>query len=268
MRRVLGSTCLLLLTAIASTVSAQDASERARQAFAEGRAHEDEGRPALAAQRYLEAYELMREAGSEDAPLVLWNAGEQLSHVPGREQEAIDTIRRFLHESTALADEASQVRDWRSRALARLDELEARVPVSQGAEGLSTPETDEPHRPPEEDGGESLSPIGPIVMGAGGALLVPGLIIAIVGLVQNQEHINDCPDRVECADMMPAAADVEATRNLGLAGDVLWIAGASVAVVGLVLTLTLTESSGDGGAEAELRGVPGGGIASLRVRVQ
>ena len=116
-----------------------------------------------------------------------------------------------------------------------------------------------------EDGG--ISPIGPILLAVGGLPLVTGLIVAAVGLSQNQALIDRCPERVGCNEAM--RSDVEATRNLGLAGDVLWIAGASVALVGFILTLTLEEGDDDeSSAELELRGTPGGGMVALRWRVQ
>lgn len=267
-----GLSAVFVLASAGVHAQDDDATERARQLLAEAQAHYEGGRRALAAESYMQLYETLRGAGSERAPIALWNAGEALADVAGREQDAIATLRRFLDESTTLTEDPD-VRDWRSEAVSLIDELEARVPhETQTADALGEPSEaaadERPQETPSEEDSTSISPIGPVVLGVGGALLVPGLIIAAVGLVENQGHIDDCPARVDCTPTMPSPADVAATRDLGLVGDVLWIAGAGVAIVGLVLTLTLKESAEDEEASAalEVRGAPGGGVAALQVR--
>lgn len=260
MRNVaLAFACALL---VPSAASAQGDRARLEVALQEAEAHEQGGRPALAAERYLEAYDLMRRAQMRNAPLVLWNAGHQLAQVPGREREAIDVIRRFLSESTPLADEMAQVRDWRSRALSELDELEARAtPSSELAEPTGETES-------ETSSGGGISPIGPIVMGIGGAALIPGLIVVGVAFAQDQDLRSRCPTQVGCDPAIPDD-DVESTRNLGIAGDVTWIAGAAVALTGLVLTLVLEETDDDEpGTAFQLQGAPGGAVATLQWRLQ
>jgi len=273
--RVPCSTGLLIALLLPAAAHAQEPNqeqlrEQARQAFQQAQVHEQNERYALAAEGFLQAHTLMEQAGRPDAPIILWNAGAALAHVPGREQDAIDLIARFLSETTHLADDGDQqraqrVRSWRSDAVSRLEELRARLAEhdDEPSEQQEEPASEETHEPEQR-----MSPLGPGVLGVGAATLATGLVLAVVGLVQNQDHINRCPERVACPEDL--RGDVESTRTLGLVGDVLWIAGTVVAIAGLVLTLTLEEGGGDEGehAELELRGIPGGGLVALRGRLQ
>jgi len=257
--------CVLALAEPTNALAQEDATERARRILAESQAHHEAGREALAAEGYLQLYEALREIGRAGAPVALWNAGNALAEVPGRERDAIATLRRFLDESTILTDDP-QIRTWRSTAVGLIAELEARAP--QSGQDLGEPDgsgAEEPTPPPTSQG-SSVSPVGPVLLGVGGATLIPGLILAAVGLIQNQDLINRCPERVGCDDTV--ISDAEATRTLGIAGDVLWIVGASVAIAGLVLTLTLEDDADGERVEAQLEGVHGGGVASLRGRFQ
>jgi hypothetical protein len=266
------SLLLLLLLAVGfpGAARAQEptdaARDEARRLLAEAEAHEDAGRHALAAERYLDMYDVMRGAGMERAPIALFSAGRTLAQVPGREAEARDTLRRFMSESTTLTEDP-QVRDWRSGAASLIDELEARTAAAQEGDGTS-PELGEPgvrSGPAEGSGAGQISPVGPVVLGLGGAVLIPGLIIIGVAYSQDQNLIARCPARVECDAAM--RSEVPDTRSLGLVGDVLWIAGAGVAILGLVLTFVLEEGGGEQ-AEVRLQGTPGGGLVSLRWRYQ
>jgi len=219
--------CLLLLAP--ALAHAQSARERAQQAIEEAQAHAEGGRHALSAQRYMDGYELMREAGMRNAPLVLWNAGDQLSQIPGREQEAIDTIRRFLEESATLADEAAQVRDWRSTALSLLDELEARVSPDESDE--------EPDRAPAERE-EHLSPIGPIVLGAGIAVLGVGGVFGALALV-NEGRLTDMCGGDICLDTDEHRSLHSEMLTFANVSDGLLIGGGLVAITGLVLLFAL-----------------------------
>ena len=101
------------------------------------------------------------------------------------------------------------------------------------------------------------------LLGAGGAILISGLITIGVAYGQDQNLISRCPDRIGCDETM--RAEVAATRNLGLAGDVLWLAGAGIVLLGLVLTFTLEEGESEH-TEVQVRGVRGGAIASIQGR--
>lgn len=233
-----GPLCLLLLTT--SLVHAQSARDRARVAIEQAQTHADEGRHALAAQRYLDAYEFLGEAGIANAPLVLWNAGDQLSMIPGREQEAIDTLRRFLEESSALADEAAQVRDWRSNALSLLDDLEARVSPAE-------PEPESPdaaEQAPERS--EHLSPIGPVMLGVGIAVLGVGGIFGALALVDEARLSDMCGGDV-CTDTEEHRSLHGEMLTFANVSDALLISGGLVAIAGLVLLFALDPETSEGG---------------------
>ncbi len=235
-----GSLCLALVGS-ASAAEAQSARDRAEQAIEEANAHAEEGRHALAAERYLDGYDLMREAGMPNAPLVLWMAGDQLSQLPGRERDAIETLRRFLHESTTLADEAAQVRDWRSSALSRLDELEARV----------SPEESETAAPTEQgpQRREHLSPIGPIVLGIGIGALGVGGVFGALALVHESSLSEMCGGDV-CLDSEENRSLHSEMLAFSGVSDGFLIGGGLVAVTGLVLLFALDPDTEEVAPEA------------------
>lgn len=264
--RWLPALCALAVTWSTSAAAQTEAEAEARRILQEAQAHDAEGRPAMAAQRYLELYDVMRGAELPRAPIALFSAGLALSQLPGREREAIDTLQRFLDESTTLTDDA-EVRDWRSEAVTLIDELEARAAPAEeeveGPEESDTPaEAAEPVEPADEGGG-GISPIGPVLLGVGGAAVVAGIIMGAVAFSQGQDLLDRCPTEMDCPGDL--RDDEDTARTLAIAGDVTWIGGAIVAATGLVLTLVLT-GDGDGGERAELRfeSTPGGGVAALR----
>ena len=92
------------------------------------------------------------------------------------------------------------------------------------------------------DGGSTVSPVGPTLLGVGGAALVAGLILGVVTLDQNSQLDARCPDGV-CPDT-PELRDRESEMlTLSAVADALWIGGAVVAALGLVLTLVLEEEA-------------------------
>ncbi len=105
-----------------------------------------------------------------------------------------------------------------------------------------------------------MSPIGPIVMAAGGALLIAGFSIGGVALAQDGDFAARCPDRSACDASLQA--DYDGARALATAGDALWIAGALTAAAGLVLTFVLTDTADS--PSASLRCGPVGCAASVR----
>ncbi|MBX3275812.1 MAG: hypothetical protein KF729_36480 [Sandaracinaceae bacterium] len=259
------TSCLLLVAAWPAV--AQDARERARRAVVEAEAHADHGRHALAAQRYLEAYDFMREAGMPRAPLVLWNAGELLSHVPGREQDAVDLIRRFLSESSTLADEAAQVRDTRSSAMSLLDELEARAgpppPASPTAETpaahLSTPGAPPPAT---AAGGPAWTPPFAL-LGVGLALGAAAAGLGIAVTLRDDELSAMCTDG-RCPSSAQALADE--VGHLALGADLVLAAGGLVTAAAVVWAIvaasqppsearpTVSAGCGVSGCTIDLRG--------------
>lgn len=216
----------LLTLSYPGAAAAQDApspaAREARRAFEEGRDHHNDRRYLLAAEAFERAYRLMREAGLPNAGLILFNLGTSFDEIPGRERDARDAYARYLEEAEPTDEESAQ---RIALVQARIRELDLRI----GAAPAS--------------GEGSISPIGPIVLGGGGALLLASAIAAGVLAAENDAFLAMCDEGVCPAS---ARASAEAVRDVAIATDVLWITGAVVAATGLVLTLLLRE----GGNEA------------------
>jgi hypothetical protein len=227
------------------------AREEAGRLLTEAEAHTEAGRPALAARSYLAMYEVMRSGGLPRAPIALYSAGRALAQVPGREQEARETLQRFLDESTTLTEDP-QVRDWRSNALEQITELNARI-------GSQRPPGDDTgaRAPQPSAGGGGVSPVGPVLLGIGGASLVAGVIIFAVAVAENDALVAMCPGGV-CPTS--ARSRAEGVESLGLAADITLIGGAVVAATGLALTLLLRDAPGQDSPVAVGCGVTGCGV--------
>lgn len=179
----------------------------------------------------------MSEVNHPRAPVALWSAANALNELPGREEEAIDLLRRFLDESTALTDD-ERIRDWRSMAVTMIDELEAR-------RGPRAMETEAEAVPPElnvdidaqHDEG-SISPVGPIVLGIGAASVLAGIITGSVALEEGDSLRAECGGSTCPSSEQDRIAQVTALSNTT---DGLLFGGAAVAAAGLVLTLVLRE---------------------------
>ncbi|MCC6877729.1 MAG: hypothetical protein IT378_25695 [Sandaracinaceae bacterium] len=110
--------------------------------------------------------------------------------------------------------------------------------------------------------GSSVSPIGPLMLGAGGAVLVAGVLVGAIALAEDGALGAACPSRLDCApELMSRSATMTA---LAATADVLLTVGAAAAITGLVLTLTLTEGGGDVPATAYC--TPDGCGAAVRGR--
>ncbi|MGE0789742.1 MAG: hypothetical protein AB7S26_28980 [Sandaracinaceae bacterium] len=220
---------------VPAIASAQDDAtrERARALVAEAQAHEDGGRWVLAAQTYQQLYDLMSQAGLPRASVALWTSGSDLARVPGREREASDTLRRFLAESSALASDP-EIAGYRAEAPRLIAELEARVGPSD-ANSLSDPQETPASSEPET----RISPIGPVILGVGGAGLIAGLIVGAVSLSLDAQFRADCENLAMCPTRL--RPEYDEMRAYSTAADVLMVASGIVAAGGLLLTLLLTE---------------------------
>ncbi|MGE0786593.1 MAG: hypothetical protein AB7S26_13055 [Sandaracinaceae bacterium] len=225
----------ILISIVPAVASAQDndTRERARALVAEAQAHEDGQRWALAAQTYQQLYQLMSQAGLPRASVALWTAGSNLARVPGREREASDALQRFLAESAALASDP-EIAGYRAEAPRLIAELEARV-------GPGAPRGDLPA--PALHTETRMSPVGPVVLGVGAAAVVVGIIVGAFGVFQDDDLTGMCPTRLDCSPDL--ATRYSQAQTLAGVGDGLWIGGAVVAAVGLVLTLVLTEDDSE-----------------------
>ncbi|RZO64912.1 MAG: hypothetical protein EVA89_03360 [Sandaracinaceae bacterium] len=206
--------------------SESPASRDARQAFEEGRAHFDDRRYLLAAEAFERAYASMREAGLSNAWMILFNVGTSLDEIRGREQDARDAYVGYLEGAIAAGDQSdSRI----TLAQSRIRELELRLEAAGARPRAAGTET-------------SVSPVGPIVLGAGGALLLASAISAAVLAVENDALLSTCADGVCPASSREHA---ESVQGIAVATDVLWVSGAAVAGTGLALTLLLRDASAD-----------------------
>ncbi|MGE0784390.1 MAG: hypothetical protein AB7S26_01780 [Sandaracinaceae bacterium] len=232
MRIATSIVALVIVSLLPTLAHAQsDPRERARSLLAEAQAHEDAQRFALAAQTYLQLYDVMTQAGLPRASVALWTAGNDLARVPSRERDAIDSLRRFLAESTPLASDPEIAR-YRAEAPRLIAELEARVGGSSGGAAQ-----------PGGGRGTRISPVGPIVLSVGGAALIAGVILGAVSLALDGQFRESCPDLTMCSGENRAQYDE--MRAISTAADVLMFGGGAIAVAGLVLTLVLTEEVDD-----------------------
>jgi hypothetical protein len=216
---------LLLLTSLslASAAAAQDSTvDRARAAFEEGRNHHNDRRYLLAAEAFQRAYDLMREANLPNAGVILFNLGTSYDEIPGREREARNAYARYLEEA---APSDAQAAERIAVVQDRIRELDLRIAASGGGGG---------------GGGTTISPVGPILLGVGGAALLGGAIAGGVLAAENDAFLAMCTDGV-CP--ISARSSAEAVQDIATVTDVLLISGAVIAATGLVLTLVLHEEA-------------------------
>lgn len=109
----------------------------------------------------------------------------------------------------------------------------ARSTLASPVEGGASPSTPE---------SSSISPVGPVLLGVGGAVLVAGVVMGLVSLDQNSQIDAMCPGGT-CADRPELHDRVSEMLTLSAAADAFWIGGAVVAAVGLVLTLVIEQES-------------------------
>ncbi len=259
----------MLACAAPSLVSAQGSANDPRRAEARrlletGQTQYEAHQYAESAATYMQAYDLLTQMGNNRAPLALWNAGHALSYVPGREAEARETLQRFLRESNGIADDAG-VRDDRSHAVTLIGELETRIAASGGG-GAQTQQ--EPADTSSESQAEAqpttpartepgMSPVGPIILGVGGAALLAGAILGGYALSEGDRIRNVCMGDSACFQR-EGASNIE---TLSITTDVLLFGGAAIAVTGLILMFVLKE--GGSAERAALSCGPNGCIASL-----
>src|SRR5690606_16370056 len=95
---------------------------------------------------------------------------------------------------------------------------------------------------PSSTGDGAISPIGPIVLGVGGAMMLAGAITGGLALAEHGELTGMCD-----AQLMRCPAELEARVDdlavLSITTDVLLWGGLAVAATGAVLTFLLKEES-------------------------
>ncbi len=222
---------------------------RARALFEEASQHHRDGRHALAAEAFQEAFDLLAEEQHPGAALILYNLGASLAEIPGRECDAKAAYTRFLQEADA---SNPSVQENLRTVQQRIRELDARVGSCQeDSAELPTSATSEPS--------PGLSPVGPILIGVGGAAVIAGAIVGALALMTDSDLSTSCGGDT-CADTPEhRATHDELTLYAGLA-DGLLIGGAAIAALGVVLTLVL---EGEGDSPAVSAGCTGDRCAAV-----
>ena len=93
------------------------------------------------------------------------------------------------------------------------------------------------------DAGGGISPVGPVLLGVGGAALIGGVIAGLVVLDRDGQLEDVCGDDDRCPSSAEAIADER--RTLAAVTDALLIGGGVVAATGLILTLVLRTGGDD-----------------------
>jgi hypothetical protein len=210
-------------------------------AEADARAHFDAGREAYERELYTEAedaflaaYDAMA-ADDPRRPLILLNVAQAIERQGGRDEDALAMWRRFEQEAQGTADAAVL-----NRARERIGELEARLrrrgdePIE--AEAAEVDLEADYEALPAEPARRSPHWSGIALTSAGGAMLVAGAVVGIVGLTKRNALLDTCDGTLCPGD---ARSDADQLDRLALAGDVLLWPGLAIAITGTVLVFTL-----------------------------
>jgi tetratricopeptide (TPR) repeat protein len=193
--------------------------ERARQLFQAGDEHYANGRYEDALAAFEEAYAL------SGRPLLLFNMANAQERT-GMYDEAIASLERYLPD----ADEGEA-----SRIETRLTSLRSRA--ARVRDMTSTPDPVE--TPPDEPG---ISPVGPILLGVGGAALIGGLVLALRANSARSDLDELCTERGEQRFCQAEAESAQTRdRRSSIAADALFVAGAAAVGVGLYFLLRSTD---------------------------
>lgn len=127
----------------------------------------------------------------------------------------------------------------------------ADVEIAQGAsfqQNVSLEASSDQAAPPDDgppsSGGGGIHPVGPIVLGIGGALLVGGVITGALALDLDSQLADMCPDPLRCTAMArPLLSDRE---TFAAVTDVLLFTGGAAVAAGVLLTILVQESEDSG----------------------
>lgn len=230
---------LAAVPATAQEASPQEGESEARMHFRLGRAYYDSGRFDEAAREFALAYE------QSQRPALLYNLYVAYRDA-ARMREAADALERYL----SLEAEVENREQLEARLQSIQTALAADPPPAASPEERADPSTarstasSPSSSPPSAGGGGPWTP-GWIIAGAGGAVIVAGVITGVLAL--------DTQARLEsehgCTEEGACPPGFEGTRDEGalLAGltDGFLIGGAIVAAAGVVLALVLSDGSGD-----------------------
>jgi hypothetical protein len=233
---VCATLCLSLLALAPRPASAQNASTdpRVRQSeelFARGDDEFDRRLYAAAARSYEDSWNALEGMSPpfERRYLIRYNWARALEEM-GSFARAADIYQLYLDEGGSREDNRAEVEQ-------RIADLRQR---------------------PGGSGGGGISPVGPIVLGIGGAALIAGAIVGGVALSDGDAIREACPTLTDCD---PALEDQhDSMRTMSGAADALIFGGLAVAAVGVVLLFVLQEGGGEAAVSA------GCGPSGCRVR--
>ncbi len=209
---------LLFLPAVTHAQEGGDNRAQIRALVAQGE-QEFDARAFLAASRtFARAREMMEQMSHPRAFMLLYNearCAEELGHTA----QAAELYQRWLDGGGTAEANAAEVQT-------RIRDLRERAGTSGGG----------------------ISPVGPILIGVGGAAVIAGLIVGGLAFSADNDLSAECADPTMCD---PALMDRQnEMRTMAMAADGLWIGGAVVAAVGVVLTIVLTEGGSETAASA------------------
>lgn len=214
----------LTLTAAAQGNEPDARVREARERFDRASQEYANGHFGLALADFEAVYEVLVAVGHENAALVLFNMARCYVEL-GRNEEAVRTYQRFLEDAPEGAPNIE---------VARTELRELRVRMSL--------QSDE--QPPA--GSSGISPVGPIVAGLGGAVMIAGAITGGLALAAHDDATRGCVDGHCPAELDPRADEAALLANVT---DGLIFGGLAVAVTGVVLTFVLP---GDGSEPASV----------------
>ena len=210
----------------------EDVLQQARARFEAGEAAYESGDAAAALDAFTEAHAMME--GHPNQGMILFNIARCQDDL-GQHAEAIASYRRFL-------EEAPQNAPNRNVALERITLLEARVSEAPAETAATTEATPDATATTTGGGGGGIHPVGPILIGVGGAAILAGAIIGAYGLAERGDVLSQCDGTVCPPEVEARAAELE---TLGIAADALLWPGIVIAAAGAVLTIVLTEDGAD-----------------------
>ncbi|MEM7607836.1 MAG: tetratricopeptide repeat protein [Myxococcota bacterium] len=241
---------LLMGFAMLGSAAAQDDSEvgddeRARELFRLGDEYYSSGRYEDALAAFEESYSL------SGRPLLLFNMANAQERM-GRYDDAIQSLEAYLPDARE---------DERARVEARLESLRTRA---ERVRSLADGEGEGGEEPEPES--EPLRPLPIALVAGGGALVVGGVVSAIIAGSARSDLDDACAtvDGRRLCDGSAASAD-DRDRRASIAADLLLIAGAGTAVAGVLLWVLGGDDDEDGDdVSVETVALPGGAYMGYR----
>jgi hypothetical protein len=244
--------------------SAQD-SEAAHSAFLLGQRFFNEADYGSALHNFVDAYKI--DCTKTELLLTIARANE----LGGNKAEAVHALETYLQRAQSVDPEAKnqiqkRIDNLKALIASQTPSATAPVPVPPPTETAPPPPTATtaiPPPPPPQEGGHTAAPW--IVTGIGGAALIAGVVILLVGHSNYENALKSCPMNV-CPKMSPEIADGNSALSLQHVGVGVLIGGGAVAAAGLIWHFV--EPTGPTGSDkkASIEPVIGPGYAGVAGR--